>query len=1177
MAITTRQTDLLVQQDWKKIYQTFQNADFTAYDFETLRKSMIDYLRTYYPEDFNDFIESSEYVALIDLIAFLGQSLAFRADLNARENFLDTAERRDSILKLARLISYNPKRNISSAGVLKFDAIQTTETLFDSQGLNLSNIPVTWNDPGNDNWQEQFFTVLNAAFVDSQVIGKPGGTGTIAGIKTDEYAVNMLPNIVPTFKFEATVNGSLTKFELLSATTAGREYIYEKDPKPTRIFNILYRNDNLGNDSNNTGFFLYFKQGELKTLDFTLTERLPNRVVSVNVDNINNTDIWLYSLDSNGNINELWEKVPAVSGTNVIYNSSTNKNLYQINTRANDQIDLVFGDGALANVPQGSYRAFYRVSNGISYRITPDEMQNIVLPIAYVNRNGRTEQLTIRCSLQSTVTNAQARETLEEIRTKAPQQYYTQNRMITGEDYNILPYTQFSSILKAKATNRSSSGVSRYLDTLDITGKYSSTNIFAQDGLLYRQESVDSVAFTNSASGNLLAVIKDQINNKLLNENNIPFSHFYYEKFSRFTTTDPVINGSLFYAVWIQMSLATGQSKGYLTLKQTYDDSLDAQGNVIDSSVLPLPPLKLSSAASTALRFVTPGSILVFAASNDLTASPKCFDVDNKIKLGLPSVAGDKLYLYATVLSFQDDGTAGGILQPGDEGPVAISVYVPNGAVIKEIIPKIYNEVDDDTLRDAVALINNKKNLGIRYDSVAKLWKIVQPQNLKLTQSDSYLIANPAANAEYDVTYAGDISGLAQDSSWIIAFVNGVNGYTVYYRQLNYVFESSRETKFYFDPRVRVYDTRTGTVLNDQIKILKINSQPDSTSAFFDDRTYFIYKMIVDADGYENSSRILLKFPDVNRDGVPDNPDIFREIVDPTTNTANKYVYFEKTTGLYNFVKYTPIDSTTINTQYQIQGDIERNASLYLDGQIFYATTDDAFYVLSVTVSNGAVSRRAVLSQNYLRYQGRQQLYFQYRHNAPSTRRIDPAPNNIIDLYLLTKVYATDYQAWIQDTSGKVVKPTAANNAELSIEFGALENIKALSDTIIYNPSRFKPLFGAKADPALRATFKVVKNPNVIISDNDVKTTVVAAINRYFDINNWDFGESFYFSELSAYLHNVLLPNISSIIIVPTSAQLGFGNLYQINAEADEILISAATVDNVEVIPAITSSQLGQV
>ena len=76
MSITTRQTNLLVNQDWTRVYQTFKQADFQSYDFETLRKTMIDYLRTYYPEDFNDFTESSEYIALIDLIAFLGQSLA---------------------------------------------------------------------------------------------------------------------------------------------------------------------------------------------------------------------------------------------------------------------------------------------------------------------------------------------------------------------------------------------------------------------------------------------------------------------------------------------------------------------------------------------------------------------------------------------------------------------------------------------------------------------------------------------------------------------------------------------------------------------------------------------------------------------------------------------------------------------------------------------------------------------------------------------------------------------------------------------------------------------------------------------------------------------------------------------------------------------------------------------
>ena len=66
MTATTRQTTLLVAEDWTKLYQTFRDANFQAYDFQTLRKSMVDYLRLYYPEDFNDFIESSEFIALLE-------------------------------------------------------------------------------------------------------------------------------------------------------------------------------------------------------------------------------------------------------------------------------------------------------------------------------------------------------------------------------------------------------------------------------------------------------------------------------------------------------------------------------------------------------------------------------------------------------------------------------------------------------------------------------------------------------------------------------------------------------------------------------------------------------------------------------------------------------------------------------------------------------------------------------------------------------------------------------------------------------------------------------------------------------------------------------------------------------------------------------------------------------
>src|SRR6056300_361984 len=135
MSSTDRQNRLLLAEDWKRVYQSYKNAEFQSYDFDNLRRTMIQYLRENYPEDFNDYIETSEYIALIDLIAFLGQNLSFRVDLNARENFLETAERRESILRLARLVSYNPKRNQAANGLLKLEAVKTTENVLDSSGL----------------------------------------------------------------------------------------------------------------------------------------------------------------------------------------------------------------------------------------------------------------------------------------------------------------------------------------------------------------------------------------------------------------------------------------------------------------------------------------------------------------------------------------------------------------------------------------------------------------------------------------------------------------------------------------------------------------------------------------------------------------------------------------------------------------------------------------------------------------------------------------------------------------------------------------------------------------------------------------------------------------------------------------------------------------------------------
>ncbi len=416
--IPSTNTKLLIAEDWTKIYQSFNNSDFKSYDFETLRRTMINYLRENYPEDFNDYIDSSEYIALIDLIAYLGQNLSFRVDLNARENFLETAQRRESILRLAQLINYNAKRNVPSSGLLKITSISTTETLIDATGVNLANAAISWNDSTNANWYSQFLTVLNAAMPANSVFGKPFDRKTIDGILSEQYQVSTAITDVPVFSFSKSIGGIDMDFEIVSSSFAEKDFIYEQTPKPGNNLNYIFRNDKKGNSSPNTGFFVMFKQGVLNLNPFRVDTPTENETVGVDITNINDTDVWLWQLDTNGNYSTEWTKVDAVSGNNIIYNSLdvSKRNIFAVTTRADDQIDLNFADGAFGNLPKGNFILFYRQSNGLAYSVKPDQLNGIQVKVPYVNKDGQENTLSLTLSLQYTVNNSATTESNESIK-----------------------------------------------------------------------------------------------------------------------------------------------------------------------------------------------------------------------------------------------------------------------------------------------------------------------------------------------------------------------------------------------------------------------------------------------------------------------------------------------------------------------------------------------------------------------------------------------------------------------------------------------------------------------------------------------------------------------------------------------------------------------------------------
>ena len=1127
MAKTARQTAIFGVEDWKRLYQTFREADFQSYDFETLRKSFIDYLRVYYPETFNDYIESSEFIALLDVIAFMGQSLAFRNDLNARENFLDTAERRDSVVRLANLVSYTPKRNTAAQGFLKVFSVSTTENLVDFNGINLQNVTVDWNDPTNPNWLEQFTLIINAALTDSQKFGRPGNSQTILGVKTDEYSVNLVPGFLPVLTYNSTVDGVNMPFEAVSSTSIGRDYVYEPSPRPSAAFNVLYRNDQLGFGSNNTGFFFLFKQGNLQNQDFNLAEALQNRTVDINIEGCNDDDHWLYKIDNVGSIESEWIFSENIYAAALEQLAPNQRKIYGITSRANDQITLTFGDGVFSEIPVGLFRAYVRASNGLQYIINPEEMQSIPLSISYISRIGRVETITFSCGITQPVSNAQARETIEQIKQRAPARYYTQNRMVNGEDYNNFPFTLYNSIIKSKAVARSAIGTSRYIDLTDVTGKYSSTNIYASDGMIYQQNLLPTFEFEWLDRNDIVDVLVNSVEPALAGRE---ITQFYYNFFER-------PNLSNLGIAWEQSTTQVNETTGYFYNTMTG---------------LPVP---IGTGSSSNTKYITRSALVKFVPPPGFY-----FDGNNRLQPGTPTRANDKLVIWATTISVVGDGTNRGLGNLSDgTGPVILNNFVPGGARPEQVIPVFVTDLPQSVEQSMLQQIELYRDFGIGYNNLTSTWYVITSSNLSPTN-------------DFSLGNAQNTSGASLDQSWLIKFVTDGRTYTVTSRALNYTFASVIETRFFFDGNQKVYDVRTGSTVSDFVRVLKSNSRPDSNEPLSSDVLMEIIAQPVQDDGFVNDYEVAVSYRDSDGDGVADDPDFFNTIVAPSV--GRPLVFLQQTVDFDNLERYLPVSEGLVNSQFANIAEIEFVKTEFPNGQVFYAYSTDLFYVLSVTTQNRVDTRTLIPTNEYRVYVGRPSLAFQYRHNSPLTNVINPGATNIIDIYVVTQQYYTQYQNYVRDTTDTVPEPAPDTIDQLTTSYSKLNDFKMISDNVVLNSVVFKPLFGVKAAPELRGIIKIVRAPNSTASISEIKSRVVSSINEYFTIDKWDFGDSFFFSELSAYLHEQLGTIISSVVLVPLSPTSSFGDLYEIRSAPNEIFVNSATVADVEVIDALTQSNI---
>jgi hypothetical protein len=103
--------------DKQKLIPT--NVNYTSKDFSTIKADLIEYTKSYFPDTYKDFNETSPGMMLIELSSYVGDVLSYYIDYNYKENLLATATEKRNIRRLSEFLGYKAPNKTPSVVRLK--------------------------------------------------------------------------------------------------------------------------------------------------------------------------------------------------------------------------------------------------------------------------------------------------------------------------------------------------------------------------------------------------------------------------------------------------------------------------------------------------------------------------------------------------------------------------------------------------------------------------------------------------------------------------------------------------------------------------------------------------------------------------------------------------------------------------------------------------------------------------------------------------------------------------------------------------------------------------------------------------------------------------------------------------------------------------------------------------
>jgi hypothetical protein len=403
-----------------------QNISYIDKSFTEFKGQLQQYAKTYFPNTYNDFSESTPGNMFIEMASYVGDVMSFYLDTQTQENFLLFAKEKENLYAQAYIMGYRPKASYASSTTVDvYQIIPTTSSAnilvpnVYTYGLLIpANTVITSTSTGTKFITTQEIDFTNTASAELTFINngnyliKKSVPAISAELKSTTISFS------PNQKF-ATANITDTNIlQILNVTGSDGNIFYEVPYLAQST--IFQKTSNTGSNQSQVPYLLSLQRVPRRFVSRILSDNTIQLEFGAGISNKSDSQI----IPTAGNIQS--GQIPGISLITNNYNEAS-----------------TFFTQEYGLVPPESLTVKYLVGGGIQSNIPVSDLTDIDISSITSTKNGYAGDLfnAIKNSVASSNPNPSSGgrngDTIEEIRQNALYAYSTQLRAVTKDDYIV--------------------------------------------------------------------------------------------------------------------------------------------------------------------------------------------------------------------------------------------------------------------------------------------------------------------------------------------------------------------------------------------------------------------------------------------------------------------------------------------------------------------------------------------------------------------------------------------------------------------------------------------------------------------------------------------------------------------------------------------------------------------